>query len=336
MKRLDGPTIPPWPRRLVHPLGPLFLYLPLVLRRHLLYLATYGRWGNFSSPRYFSEKMQWRILNDRRELLSWTCDKLASKEYARRVARSSGIALQVPRTLWFGTDVRSLQSAVAAGFPARWVLKPNHSCGRLRIVDSSAGSIDWGDIAEVLPRWTERDEEERVLGHWSYGQARHVVFAEEFVDHALHGVVDFKVLGFGGKVETIIVQANASDLKVGSLILDRGFRPKSNSTAAQQLDLLAAVERLGEKERQSILTIAELLIAPFDQMRVDLYVQGGSIGFGELSAYHSSGLKSPAGSRLLAAADLERGNHWVLPDLTAPDARRSEWASLLSEDPTIG
>ncbi|MFM8998220.1 MAG: hypothetical protein ACKOJD_08995 [Candidatus Limnocylindrus sp.] len=65
---VDGPKLPHFPRSLIHPLGPAFRHLPLSLRRHLLHLRHHGRWGNFARPSSFSEKMQWRILNDRRTL----------------------------------------------------------------------------------------------------------------------------------------------------------------------------------------------------------------------------------------------------------------------------
>ncbi len=48
MRLLNGPRVPGYPLRLIHPLGPLFKHLPLALRRHLLYLRAYKRWGNFT------------------------------------------------------------------------------------------------------------------------------------------------------------------------------------------------------------------------------------------------------------------------------------------------
>src|SRR3982750_723333 len=53
-----GPPAPPPPRRATGPLPP-------------------------PRPRTFTEKLNWRITLDRRELLAPTCDKLAMKEHAR-------------------------------------------------------------------------------------------------------------------------------------------------------------------------------------------------------------------------------------------------------------
>ena len=81
LKRGDGPARPTYPTAFVHPLGPLFRHLPIALRRHLLFFRAHKKWGNFNAPKTWREKMQWRILNDRRTILSVACDKLAQKDF---------------------------------------------------------------------------------------------------------------------------------------------------------------------------------------------------------------------------------------------------------------
>ena len=326
----DGPNLPKYPLALIHPLGPIFRHLPLSLRRHLLYLHAWGRWGNFSTPRLFSEKMQWRILNDRRPLIAWTCDKLASKEYARKTAEAAGITLRIPATYWSGTDVRDLYIA-AQSFPDRWVLKPNHSCGRLRIIDSSAAPIDWEDLANAVGARVARDEEELVLGHWAYSQARHLLIAEEYVEHKPDVLTDYKLIGFGGRVQDVIASADASDIGTHPIVYNRDFAIQGASALTKdQLD--RAAHQLNKREQEAMIVISERIIAPFDQMRVDLYVSAGELWFGELSTYHSSGLKNSAGRRLSAVSNTTRGALWELPSLSAADAREQEWKALLLRD----
>ena len=324
----DGPNLPKYPLALIHPLGPIFRHLPLSLRRHLLYVQAYGRWGNFRTPRLFSEKMQWRILNDRRPLISWTCDKLASKEYASKTADAAGVALRIPATYWAGTDIEALKVA-AQSFPTRWVLKPNHSCGRLRIVDSSVGPVDWQDLAKVVGAWVARDEEELVHGHWAYGEARHLLIAEEYVAHDTATLPDYKLIGFNGRVQSIITSADALDLEEAPKVFDRNFELQLIAASSANDQQLLAIDQLTAADRKSLITIAELLIAPFEQMRVDLFVAGGEVWFGEFSTYHSSGLRSPFGRRMTGESDAARGTLWKIPDLAAVDTREGEWRKLL-------
>ena len=328
MIRLNGPKIPKWPLKLIHPLGPIFRHIPISLRRHILYFHAYKRWGNFRDPHLFSEKMQWRILNDRRPLIGWTCDKLASKEYARKTTEIAGVNLRIPKTYWAGTDIEELKLA-SSSFPARWVLKPNHSCGRLRVVDSSVAPIDWQDLENVVKTWVERDEEELVLGHWAYGQAQHVVIVEEYVEHDSNSITDYKLVGFGGKIEIIVASSDATNIREPLRRYDRDFNVHPSATGNTGNQASSAIDELSESGRRDLVTIAELLIAPFDQMRVDLYAVSGQIWFGEFSAYHSSGLRSPGGIRLSAESDARRGALWPLPNLSAADAREGEWRALL-------
>ena len=77
-------------------------WIPQRLKRHVLFLRFHGTWGNFTHPRTFSEKINWRILYDRRPELAWTCDKLESK----RRAEAAGV--RSPITYWAGDDVSKL------------------------------------------------------------------------------------------------------------------------------------------------------------------------------------------------------------------------------------
>src|SRR5258707_478012 len=95
--------------------------LPTGASRRALFASTHRRMPHFRKPLTFSDKVNWRILNDRRPLLEWTCDKLAMKEHARHVP-----GLHIPDTLWAGTDLRELTSA---RLPEHWILKPDHRTG---------------------------------------------------------------------------------------------------------------------------------------------------------------------------------------------------------------
>ena len=98
--------------------------LPLPLLRHAFHLTMIHTPGNFRQPRTFNEKVNWRILYDRRDRIIAACDKMRMKEMAR--AAYPGAQLRIPETYWYGTDLRDAPDL--AGLPP-WVLKPNHSSG---------------------------------------------------------------------------------------------------------------------------------------------------------------------------------------------------------------
>ena len=321
----NGPKRPRYPLALIHPLGPLFRHLPLSLRRHLLYFRAMGRWGNFRSPRLSGEKAQWRIINDRRPLLAFVEDKLASKEYVKRALAHAGLSDQIrsPETYWVGTDLRDLK-AIAAQLPARWVLKPNHSSGRYILIDSSTKPVDWESITAMSARWLERDEEERVLGHWAYSQARHLLIAEERVDAVGTGLTELKVVSLGGEAQYYFYGDRLNPHGYYECHLPDGTR----FSWGDGDDPFQYYPEISDGIRGLLLDAARAISAPFDEIRADFFFREGRLWAGEVSAYGASGLTRTAGD-----VDARLGATWQLPDLNAPDSREAEWRALLEGTP---
>ena len=331
----DGPKRPGYPLALIHPLGPLFRHLPLSLRRHLLYLKAYQRWGNFRYPTLWSEKMAWRVLNDERTILKMGADKLASKEYMRRLIAASETTPKcvIPETYWVGTSVEELRQHEHQ-LPSRWVLKPNHSCGRVVLVDSAHQPIDWKGLEQVTSRWLDPDEEVTVMGHQAYHGARQLLFVEQRIGSLESSPNDIRVFGFGnsrGGANVWEVQESTgshTSAFTNYRFTDTFVRKERyhfRDGAPHDSTLIQAAE---DQLRKSILEIGRNALAPFDHVRVDFYLDEGTLWFGELAVYPGAGLVTYG-----IDIDSERGSHWKLPDLTTPDPREAEWRALLEGTP---
>ncbi len=329
MKRSDGPTYPRYPLALIHPLGPLFRHLPLSLRRHLLYLRHYGRWGNFRQPIRTSEKSQWRIINDHRAIIAFCQDKLAAKEYVRSVLAKHQLEEQVkiPATLWVGTNVRELR-ALAAQLPARWVLKPNHSSGRFRVLDSNETPLDWDELIAAGDRWMQRDEEELVFGHWAYGQARHLLIAEERVGDGEDTPLELKAHTHDGTtIHYFWVDRSRPSASYACYRADGTWfrwRAESDPVNEDPGDLPVLTTEI----RERLLEVNRAIGAPFDKIRMDYLYERGVLWFGELTPYQTAGLFPVSEEN-----DYDHSGPWVLPDLTAKDPREAEWRALLEGTP---
>jgi hypothetical protein len=136
--------------------------LPVPVRRMVRFRQAHGRLPALRRPRTFNEKVTWRIIHDRRSLLAWTCDKQAMKARAQQLP--AGL-VQVPRTLWFGTDVAELADVQ---LPARWVLKPNHAS---QLVLFGEGRPDIERLAEQTTGWVEHEHWRR-NDEWAYRKAQ--------------------------------------------------------------------------------------------------------------------------------------------------------------------
>lgn len=322
-----GPATPSYPLRLIHPLGPLFRWLPLALRRHLLYLRETSRWGNFRNPVLWSEKMQWRIINDRRPVLSWTADKLAQKTYVLRKLQQMGMegAFRFPKVYWVGTDIRELQK-VAHLLPARWALKPNHSSGRFKLFDTSKVAINWDELISLGNLWVKRDEEELALGHWAYGEARHALIVEERIGAGVELQAEVKCWTFNGVLDnytlrhTLRRQKAVYDLNYQRIHVD-GDRQFSATEPT-------AFDEIPIDVRERMRAASEIVAMPFDHVRVDFFIEGGQAWFNELSTYAKGGLGSSTKEQERA-----RGKRWILPNLYAPDPDEEAWRALLGPLP---
>ena len=272
---------------------PLPGVLPAPVRRTLLYRQATGHLPPLR-PRTFTEKLNWRITVDRRDLLAPTCDKLAMKEHARTIAPG---LVRVPQTLWSGTDVGELADV---DLPDHWVLKPNHSCIRRRF---GHGPADVADLRRGTAGWVE-EQYWRKSEEWAYRRARPLLLVEEHV--GVPGVVpaDLKVLVIGGEPRLVELhtgrgadhRARLHSPEWRPLPWTIGYHPGPDADPPERLeDLLKAATALADG---------------FDMLRVDFYEVDGELWFGELTPYPGAGL-SPVEPEL----DAQLGEAWTLPPL---------------------
>lgn len=274
--------------------------LPSNPSRRMLFFYSHGRFPRVKNPITFNEKINWRILKDRREILTWTCDKLASKYYAASVQGTTGHALRIPRTLWSGTDVKELENVE---LPEHWVLKPNHRSG---LVFFGHGRPDVADLQKRVKGWF-RPAEATKLHEWAYLKARPVLLAEEWIGVPGTAPSDYKFYVFEGEVAVIEVHADRySDHRVRYYLPD--WSPLEVGVGVHQLSSEVAAPPVN---LEKMVDIAGALGRSFDFMRVDLYNVDGECFFGELSPYPGSGIEP----FVPTSFDAELGAKWKLPVL---------------------
>lgn len=275
--------------------------LPSRLSRRALFLYRHHKLPSVNNPVTFNEKINWRILKDRREILAWTCDKLAMKDYASKVEGAMDHGLRIPRTLWSGTDVKELESVE---LPDRWVLKPNHRSG---IVFFGHGRPDMPALQQTVEHWL-RPAEGADLHEWAYLKARPLLLAEELIGVPDSPPADYKFYVFADEVATVEVHADRFTNHSY-----RWYQPDWTPLDVTCGDncMLSPVAPTPPDNYEKMTAIAVELARSFDFIRVDLYSVGEDVFFGELTPYPSSGLErfEPA------SFDSELGAKWKLPAL---------------------
>ena len=274
--------------------------LPSNLSRRAVFFYHHRRFPRVKAPVTFTEKVNWRILKDRREILAWTCDKLAMKDYVGNVQGAMTHDVRIPRTLWSGTDVTELENI---DLPEHWVLKPNHRSG---LVFFGHGQPDVPVLREMTQGWL-RSTEGVDLHEWAYLRARPLLLAEELLGVPGSPPSDYKFFVFAGKVAAIEVHADRhSDHRV------RYYLPDWTSLEVTYGSVqLSPAEAPPPGNLAKMVAIASELGRSFDFIRVDLYSVGDEVFFGELTPYPGSGINPFVPNSF----DDELGAKWELPVL---------------------
>jgi hypothetical protein len=267
------------------------MLLPLRYARRAIFWANYRRSLHLDAPRTFNEKVNWRIVNDRRAVLATFSSKVASKKWARDRCAT----LAVPRTLWHGTDLGKLATVE---IPGPWVLKTSHRSGLVIFGD---GPVDVESMTRATRGWLRR----RLLREgrqWAYSRVTPEFILEERIGHTDEVPNDYKFFVFDGQVHLVQVDRGRFGQQVRNLYSPTWEELPYTYTwpagppippPATLPEMLHAASTLGEG---------------IDFVRVDLFDVDGVVYFGELTVYPGGGL-----SHWPVELDEWLGQHWRLP-----------------------
>ena len=299
-------------------LGDALANTAIALRRRpetLIYHLSFGRVPDYVNPVTYTEKVQWRKLFDRNPDLVTFCDKLASKDFVHR----RDTAAQLPELLWEGTDAGQMP---LDSLEPPYVIKANNRSNAVIFVES-ASHLDEDDIRETCARWLEAPPHRRRIYEWAYGKVESKIFVERLLyrpDEKL-GAPDLKMLVFHGRAQYLYWRDPYNTL---SAIHDVDWRRYewdrwTRTREVSRTHLEATPPR--PRALDAAIEAAELIAADIDHLRVDLYEIDGTVYFGELTVYPSSGHKIYVDHDAVFDdppdnIDREMGSHWHLSPLS--------------------
>jgi hypothetical protein len=288
----------------------VFLALPDRAAVKLAFWRAHGSWPDVAKPKSFSEKVQYRKLFVRDELMPPFVDK---EEMKHLVADIVGSEAFTPKTYWVGADVTGVNFR---SFPRPFVIKPTHMCDCVRFVRD--GDLDVESIANECRSWlgSRYGEPNR---EWVYRGIEPRILIEEMLgDGAVPS--DFKLWVFRGKVELVQVDLtrfehhqraiydtswNKLPVSVSRATYRRIWNNRPDETARPTP---AAHEIPKPATLDTMISVAEKLGAMFDFVRVDLYEHRGRVAVGEVTFFPGSGL-----ARIHPVSfDLALGEKWTL------------------------
>lgn len=264
------------PRRALRIVG----RLPKAVRRRLLHRASLGEWPKVRSPQSYADVGTALLLGKHDLLVVIAGDKDASKTFVRGLTDQ----VKVPRTRWLGTDPSTIPDSALEG---RWAAKLNAGSGA---ASAGEGPEDRRQLEDFVRSWSS-DEAASIFCSSYYEDARPGVVIEDYIDGLAGRPTEIKFYCFGGLVEFALVYQYDQDGERVSGYVGRDGRPKEISKVVNgRVETMAADVSGPPTQFLSAIEAAEKLAGSFAHVRVDLYVVGEELWFGELTPYPNAAL----------------------------------------------
>jgi hypothetical protein len=241
----------------------------------LAYRIAINKKLNLDAPATFNEKLQWLKLHDRNPLYSTYVDKFAVREHIRKTIGDQHL---IPLL----DSYESVEEIDWDRLPDRFVLKCTHATGA-NIICTDKRALDLKSAKAKLGKWLKNNL--YWYGReWPYNRVKPRIICEEFLSDCGRIPNDYKVLCFNGKAKLI-------QLHVGRYanhkqdFYDRDW----NRTTISQRRTASGVAEKKPAQLEKMIRLSEQLAANLRHVRIDWFIVGERLYFGEMTFYDGSG-----------------------------------------------
>jgi hypothetical protein len=264
----------------------------------LKYMLVTGERLNLDEPKSFNEKIQWLKLYDHNSEYTKLVDKYKVKQY---ISDTLGKEYVIPLV---GGPWESFDEIDFEQLPNCFVLKTNNGSGAVVIVKDKK-KFERKKAKKILNRALKKNYyySER---EWPYKNVKPLIFAEQLiVDESGDQLKDYKVFTFGGEPKIIQVD------------YDRFNGHKRNLYDVNWKYINGSIQFPTYKDRvinkpicfDEMISAAKILARGIPHVRVDFYVVGENLYFGEMTFYHGAGIEKFTPKKL----EFEMGSWINLP-----------------------
>ena len=283
------------------------------------YWRKFGRFPNISNPQRYSERMLWRKLLDHNPQFVLFSDKLATKEYMKRLCPD----LALPRTLWVGNSSESIPDELLRGDV---FVKANHGCNFNQRIQ--AGRCNRAELQRQTKKWL-RSTFGKKDGQWAYSRVEPKLFVEESIGDAEDGLLEFNVRASDGQISlgSVIKYCKTPRQWFCYLDAEGETTPGMNTPEGSPLepmpdDVVAAIEPY----RRAVQYARHLSIG-VDYARFDFMWNGRELFGGEITVYPSGGLTEPTN----VSAKEKTMNSWDLNQSHFVKSQHTGWKQIYAE-----
>ena len=257
-------------------------WVPDSLYLKVLYRVIMRRKLNLKNPKEYNEKLQWLKLNDRKPEYSTMVDKYEVRGYIEDLL---GDQYLIPCLGIYD----SVDDIDIDALPDRFVLKCTHDSGSVEICKDKS-SFDIEGARHRLSQAMKRNYY-ATYREWPYKYVKPRIIAEGYLEGDGGDLKDYKVMCFNGEAKIIEVHENR--FVEGKVHTQTFYDREWNIVPLTQVETVT-VDRPGERPRQldEILRLSELIAKDMYHARIDWYIEGDKIYFGEITFFDGSGFES--------------------------------------------
>ena len=235
---------------------------------------------DLNNPQGLNEKMNWYKLNARNPLMQQCADKYAVRDYV--TSKGYGDCLNGLLAVYNKVADIHLDE-----LPDRFVLKAAHGSHMNIIVNNNKHEINWFQQRLLMRTWLKQDIYWSGR-EWVYKDIPRRIIAEEYLEDDNNELVDYKFFCFNG-VPCFMYYAGgrkADKLFFNFYDMDMNFINVSEIHSPNNPDVEMPISR---DTFEKMKTMAKDLSKPFQEVRVDFYVLGSKIYFGEMTFFSGGG-----------------------------------------------
>lgn len=265
----------------------------------LFYKKLLNRDLNLENPKYFTEKLQWLKLNDRKDIYSQMVDKYEAKKYVGDII---GEQYVVPvygvYNSWDDIDFDSL--------PNQFVIKCTHDSGGLAICKEKS-TFDYAKAKEKICSSLKKNYYSYGR-EWPYKNIEPRIIVEKYLeDNSQAELMDYKFFCFNGEPRIMYISYGLVDHNTASLsFFDMDYNLSDcKRKDFKQFDVIPKKPKNFELMKE----FARKLSKDIPHVRVDFFEVNGELYLGELTFFTCSGFIPFADDKW----DLKMGEWLKLP-----------------------
>ena len=273
---------------------------------HGIWLALFRLRFALGPPRTINEKILYRMVHDRRELLRTTTDKLGMRDYVEDHVGSKYLT-NVYATYEGADDIKLDE------LPRSYAMKATHASGATLLVDEHAAidaqipawsrgrpypflarvhpdRVNLAELRQLAAAWLQNPYGRTTIRpQWAYeGLTPRIIFEELLDDGRGNAPPDYKFLCFNGE-PTLIQVFTEREREVKRVMYTPSWQ-RIYELRSVSVPSIEAPEALPE-----MLSLSRSLASDFDFVRVDLYSCDNRVLVGELTHYPNGGNLSGGG-----------------------------------------